>query len=228
MSTGKLTLESMSTATWYNKWCVSKFEKYLKGTILEVGFGIGNFTHDLVQYGEVYAVDIEEKYVKEAGKDLKLKSKIGFGDIEKGQYFFQGIKFNSIVCLNVLEHIKDDEKAIANLFNLLKPKGYLILIVPAHQFLYGEIDKSIDHYRRYEKKNLEKIIQKTGFEIVFSRHLNFLGAIGWFIAGKVFKDSTVKEVRIKIFNFFAPIFLKIEDFIDLKFGTSILLVAIKK
>ncbi len=225
MKNGKQTLESMSQANWYNVWTFDKFANFLHGEILEVGCGIGNFTDSLTDFGNVWAIDINKEYIVKTRQLLGVKAKIGYGDIEKGEFFFGNRKFDSIVCLNVLEHVKDDLLALNNLYKLLKPEGKLILLVPAHQFLYGEIDRSINHFRRYNKLEISRILQKTGFTIEKLRILNFLGALGWFVAGKIFKEKSVKEKNIKIFNLIAPVFLKLENLAEPPIGTSILIIA---
>lgn len=224
---GTKTLESMSQAQWYNRWTLKKFIPYLKGDILEVGFGIGNFTKELTRFGNVFAIDIDKEHVKDTTALLEGEAKVGLGDIEKGTYFFKDREFDSIVCINVLEHIQDDRRALNNIYNLLKKEGYLILLVPAHQFLFGEIDKSIGHFRRYNKKSLISLTKKTGFKIEKVRILNMLGAIGWLISSKFFSEDSVNEKKIKIFNFIAPITLPLEDFFAPPFGTSILVIAKK-
>lgn len=227
MSDSQQTLESMNQAIWYNQWTLKKFAKYLKGDILEVGCGIGNFTSSLTKYGYVVAIDINKNYLKTF--DLpKSKGKAGFGDIEKGEYFFAKQNFDSIVCLNVLEHIENDELALTNLLKLLKPDGTLILLIPAHPFLYGAIDKSIGHFRRYVKKELSERLEKMGFKIIQSRRINFLGAIGWFMAGKILNESKIENKKIKIFNLLAPLFLTAENIIEPPIGTSILIIAKKR
>lgn len=221
------TLESMSQAIWYNQWTLQKFKQNLRGDILEVGCGIGNFTNTLASFGKVWAFDINNEYVKQTKKLVLGKVLVGFGDVENGKYFFNDQKFDTVVCLNVLEHIKSDSAALNNLFKLLKREGRLILLVPAHQFLYGEIDKSIGHFRRYTKSQLISKLKQIGFKIVSLRSLNFLGALGWFIAGKVLKLNTVGETNIKIFNLIAPFILSLEDLFEPPIGTSILIVAEK-
>lgn len=221
------TLESMSQATWYNRWIKNQFSKYLTGQILEIGCGIGNFSTYLANYGKLTSIDVNEDYIKEAKDKVLERGKVGFGDIEKGKYFFKEKKFNTIVCINVLEHIKEDIKAIDNIYELLTSNGYLILLVPAHKFLYNLIDSSIGHFRRYEKGPLKQQLNETGFEIIKLRELNFLGSIGWFIAGKLFKENYVSEGKIKIFNFISPIFLLLENIFESPFGTSILVIARK-
>lgn len=222
------TLESMSQAVWYNRWTLEKFSKFLKGQILEIGCGIGNFSKLLLKYGELTAIDINDEYVNKAKKEIGESIKIGVGDIEKGKYFFQGKGFNTIVCINVLEHIKSDQKALKNIYDLLSSNGNLILLVPAHQFLYNLIDESIGHFRRYEREKLKKLLLENGFEILKIRNLNFIGSLGWFIGGKLFRDSNVGEGKIKIFNLIAPPFLLLENIFEPPFGTSILVVAKKK
>lgn len=224
MNDSQQTLESMNQAIWYNQWTLKKFAKYLRGDILEVGCGIGNFTNALTSYGRVFAMDIDKNYINKT-KLLLSEGQVGLGDIERGKYFFDSQTFDSIVCLNVLEHIENDERALTNLLKLLKPDGTLILLIPAHPFLYGAIDKSIGHFRRYTKKELIQEMEKIGFKIIQSRRINLLGAIGWFISGKVLNESRVEDKKIKIFNLLAPLFLTFEDIIEPIIGTSILVIA---
>lgn len=225
--TGTSTLESMSQADWYNKWTLDKFKFFLNGKILEVGCGIGNFTQTLIKYGQVWGIDINKSYVKQTRNLVGDKAFVGLGDIEKGAYFFEHEMFDNIVCINVLEHINNDFQAIKNMSMILKKEGNLILLVPSHPFLYGEIDKSIDHFRRYTKSDITNKLKENGFKIIKVRSLNLLGAIGWFISGKILKNKTVDKSKIKIFNILAPIVLKIEDIIEPLFGTSFLIIARK-
>lgn len=225
---GFQTLESMSQAVWYNKWTLEKFKSFLEGKILEVGCGIGNFTDTLKNYGQVYAIDVNKKYLNEISKIVGSHVKIGYGDIEKNKYFFKNEKFDCIICLNVLEHIKDDRVALKNMRKLLKMGGHLILLVPAFKFLFGQTDRSIGHLRRYEKVELIEILKNTHFTIVQYRVINFLGAIGWWISSKLLSNEKIDENKIKIFDFIAPAILTIEDIIQPPFGTSILVIAEKK
>lgn len=218
------TLESLSGASWYNNWLVGQFKGYLKGNILEVGCGIGNFTQQLSKYGQVYATDINKKYLSKIKNE---NTKVGFGDIEKGEYFFGKKKFDSIVCINVLEHLKNDRKALKNLSDLLKPGGNLILLVPSHKSLYGEIDKAIFHYRRYGKFELGGLAKKTKLTILNLKRLNLIGGIGWFISGKILKDTKVNKSKIQFFNLIGPMFLFFENFYEPFVGTSLLLIAQK-
>lgn len=228
MSSQTDTLESMSQAVWYNQWTLKKFAKFLKGDILEVGCGIGNFTYSLTNYGKVWAFDKSKEYVEETKKRVNGQAKIGLGDIESGKYFFDEKKFDVAICLNVLEHIKDDKRALRNLHNLLKSKGILILLVPSHPTLLGEIDKTIGHFRRYDLEDLVSLLNSLGFKVIFKKRINFLGAIGWWAAGKILREKKVESNKMIVFNLFAPFFLSVEDLIGTPTGTSILMIGEKQ
>ncbi len=222
---GHTTLESMSQALWYNRWTMNKFSSFLTGDILEVGCGIGNFTPALARFGRVWAIDIDRDALARTKKQITDGVKVGFGDIEKGKYFFSKRKFDTLICLNVLEHIQNDGDAIQNMHTLLHTGGHLILLVPIYQALYGTIDSAIGHYRRYAPTEILRLLTNSGYLIVSSRKLNFLGAIGWWLSGRMLRRSTVSKRRIWLFNRVAPWVLPVEDLIEPPFGTSILIVA---
>ncbi|OGE34516.1 hypothetical protein A3C32_04200 [Candidatus Daviesbacteria bacterium RIFCSPHIGHO2_02_FULL_41_14] len=222
---GHKTLESMSQAVWYNRWTLKQFKKFLMGDILEVGCGIGTFSKDLTRYGKVVGTDIDKQNLKQAKKVKNVK--VGYGDIEMAKYFFNNRHFDTVVCLNVLEHIKNDNQSLINIYKLLKTGGHLILLVPFHPDLYGEIDKSIGHFRRYTKESLQRSLNSSGLKIVRIRVVNFLGGIGWFLAGRVLKNKIVGKNKIGIFNLIAPLVLPLEELIEPPLGTSILVIAKK-
>lgn len=219
------TLESMSMSLWYNQWTLAHFDRYLTGDILEIGSGIGTFTRSLAGFGPVWAIDIDGHCVSQTRKIRNSAVHAGFGDIEKNTFFFRQHTFDSIICLNVLEHIRDDARALKNMYALLNPGGVLILLVPAHPELLGSIDKAIGHYRRYTKSSLIKTVDPAGFSILSVRRLNFFGALGWWFSGKILKQPTVRPGKLMIFNLIAPVLLPVENFIEPPLGTSYLLIA---
>lgn len=226
-SNGAFTLESMSQAGFYNRWTLAKFDKFLKGSILEVGCGIGTFTQTISKYGKVTAIDIDQNLIEKIKNNRNSNITTGLGDIEKDKYFFKDTMFDTIVCINVLEHIENDTQAIKNMYKVLRKEGIVILLVPSHPILYGEIDKSIGHFRRYTKKDIEQKLEKKEFKILQFKTLNLVGAIGWFISGRIFKNKIVDQSKIKLFNVVAPFFLRVEDLINPPFGTSFLIIAKK-
>jgi len=220
-------LESMNQAVWYNQWILNKIVKYLKNDILEVGCGIGNFTNSLIKYGKIWSIDIDQHLIKKTEKKLNKKVKIGYGDIEKGKYYFKKKYFDTIICFNVLEHIKNDENAVENLNKLLKKRGILLLVLPAHPKIYGSLDKHVGHFRRYEMNKLLSLLKSHNFDIILSKRINIIGALGWWFSGKVLKNTFVDLDKLSFFNKIAPFVLPIEDIIGTPIGISILVVAQK-
>jgi len=227
LNTGSQTLNVMSKATWYNRWLLSLIRPYLKDDILEVGTGIGNFTQMLADYGEVTTIDVDVQYINKVKQEYGNRIKVGRGDIEIGDYFFNKINFDSIVCLNVLEHIKDDRKAIKNMYELLNKGGYLILLVPANKFLFSDFDKNLGHYRRYSIKEIKSVLEESEFGIRNLRYINWWAAIGWFVFMKILKVNKMPENPVGIFDKLGKIFLFPEKIVKLPFGLSILAVAKK-
>jgi len=220
---GKYTLEVMQSATWYNDWLFRIVKKDIKGQILEIGSGIGNFTPLLAECGNVTATDYNARYLKDLKKRFKTKKvNVGFGDIEKGKYFFKHKKFDTIICFNVLEHIKNDSYALKNIFKLIKRDGKLLLLTPAHNMLFSEFDRQLGHYRRYSKSSLLKVIKRVGFTKVKIKYINWWSAVGWLVFLKLTGRKDIPKNNVKIFNYFGRLFLWPENFVKPPFGLSVL------
>jgi len=228
MNIGQETLETMSFAKWYNNWLFSLMKRHLGKEVLEVGAGIGNFTDLLAGNYEITAIDVNEKYIDHLKKKFAKKIKAGFGDIEMGEYFFNNKKFDAVVCLNVLEHIEYDSRALKNMYELLKPSGKLILLVPAHKALYSDFDKELGHFRRYARSEIEEKLLGVGFERMELKFLNWWAAIGWFVFLKLGKKNTLPKKEVSVFDKIGKLFLFPEKFISPPFGLSIFAVYEKK
>ncbi len=223
---GEYTLYVMKSAEWYNKWLVSFFKEFLRGKILEVGCGVGNFSSQLSEYGDVTSIDVNDKYVSKANYENK-NINIGFGDIEVGKYFFNNKKFDSIICLNVLEHINNHDRALSNMYKLLNNNGFLIILVPAHMLLMSKFDKLLGHFRRYDIKYLKDQLISQGFTIKVIRYINWWGAIGWFIFIKLFNRREFPKSEVTIFNSLGKFLIGPERYIKIPFGLSVFAVATK-
>ena len=136
-------------------------------------------------------------------------------------------KPDTVFCLNVLEHIRDDKLALKNIFEVLEKNGRFCFLVPAFSWLYGSLDRQLGHRRRYSKKELIKKLKKIGFRIEKCEYFNFFGFFGWFLISRLFfKQSYVTE-EIGFFNRLVPFFRFIEKKIKIPFGQSIFCIAYK-
>lgn len=225
---GEYTLKIMKTASWYNNWLFSLMKQHISGEILEVGAGIGNFTNLLAVEGKTTAIDISEVALANLSNKFTQNVAVGYGDIELGKYYFKKKRFDTIVCLNVLEHIKKDTKALSNMNKLTSENGKLILLVPAHMGLFSEFDKKLGHFRRYRKHELVKKLESSGYKVKVARYINWWAAIGWFIFVKLTENTNLPHSKVSMFDKLGKLFLWPEKYLKLPFGLSLLVVASKK
>ena len=105
-----------------------------------------------------------------------------------------------MVCLNVLEHIEDDARALGTFFDVLEPGGRLILLVPALRALYGSLGRALDHFRRYERSELVDKLRRAGFEVEASWFFNLLGVAGWYVNSRILKRTTFPPVQLTLYD----------------------------
>ena len=146
-------------------------------------------------------------------------------------------KVDTITMIDVLEHIKDDQKQLKEMHKMIKKNGQLILVVPANKALYGKRDKNMGHFRRYSKKELTQKLSKTGFKIRYIRYWNMLGFLPYLLSEKILKKELNTRLRTnKKKNTFEKIitgsfnqwFKNIENNLNMGFGLSLICVAMRR
>ncbi|MDP6909752.1 MAG: methyltransferase, partial [Flavobacteriales bacterium] len=155
--------------------------------ILEVGAGIGNMTTFLLRHGEVLASDIDTPSLERLQARFGQRGNLRIQEWDLGKDYEGDEKFDTIICINVLEHIEDDHKALERMRNLLSPGGKLVLLVPQGMWLYGPFDQIIGHFRRYKKYDLKALLENCGFQVPQLFFLNGLGVPGWWFNARVLK-----------------------------------------
>ncbi|MBN3038355.1 MAG: class I SAM-dependent methyltransferase [Candidatus Omnitrophica bacterium] len=218
----------------YYRWLYNDFKDYIGDSILEIGGGIGNFSNLLSDRKRLVIVDIVEEVVQRLDNIFEDKANVSVfkADICDKGFVDSVIKngFDTIICVNVLEHIADDIGALKNMRELLSTRGgHLLLLVPAHEILFSDLDRVVGHHRRYNKKPLRQKLEQAGFSINKLYYLNCLGAIGWFINYKILKYKEVvcqsTDRQIKIFDrFLVPLVSRMESILKPPFGISLIAV----
>lgn len=220
-------LENLQLADSYNQWIFSQIQPHLGKEVLEVGCGNGNFTVLLAQNClKVVALDLNEEYVKMTQTRLDGKAGVEILQADATEMRWQK-SFDSIVMLDVLEHIKDDVTMLRQLGDCLKTGGKLIIKVPALNCLYSPMDEAIGHYRRYQKKTLKKALQKAYFSNPSIWYFNAAGIPGWWLNGKVLKKTTPSSEQVGLFNKVVPFLRIIEALVKPPIGLSLFAVATK-
>ena len=138
--------------------------------ILEVGCGSGGNLAMLANFGNVYAVEPEPEALAMAEK--KKIAPVMPGTLPHNIPYDEK-QFDLIVLLDVLEHVRDDRQALAALFERLKPGGWLLLTVPAFDWMWSQHDETHHHHSRYAKQQLRKLVNNTGLRIHKASYFNF-------------------------------------------------------
>lgn len=217
-------LENLAQVETYNQWLVSKFEKYLGQQILEIGSGLGNITLKVKEKGfKIIPTDIDKTYLNSLKKINKNAFYLNITDANSNIIN----KFDTIIAINVLEHIKNDTKALRNIYGLLKPDGIFVILVPAHKILFGSYDKLAGHKRRYSKTAISQRLKKTGFDILQISYLNKISALGWFINARLLKRKGFPKMQLTFFKLLVPFLNFFDKIIPFDFGISIIGIAKK-
>ena len=177
-------LELLRQAVHYQHWVLSALGPRVRGRVLEVGAGLGNFTRWLSESADtVVALEPDPSM---AGSIREL----GLRNVEVLPSTLEELagserRFDCAVLINVLEHIDDDQSALRITYDLLEPGGCVGILVPALSMLYGALDAAYGHRRRYSRLDVEHLLLAAGFRVSFARYFNPIGAIGWFLVGRV-------------------------------------------
>jgi len=222
---GMETLEAIADANQFNEWMYQTISNGLDGEIIEIGSGIGNISQFFDRDNRsLHLSDIRTNY----SPNISGISQFDWAhpDFETAYPELLG-RFDGMFALNVLEHIKNDALAVANSFKLLKPGGRMVILVPAGMWLYNEFDKSLEHFRRYNKKSLSAIFQANNFDIVHKQYFNMAGMPGWFISGAVCGNRTIPAGQMRLFNKLVPLFKIADRCVLNQIGLSVIVEGIK-
>jgi len=219
-------LENLGEAERFNRWVLSRFERHLGADVLEVGCGSGTFTALMAARGHsVTGIDIDPSYV-EAAKQRVSKfagARIACGDATAAEW---SERFDTVVALDVVEHIEDDRGFLRRLARALKPGGKLVVKVPAAPSLMSTLDRVVGHYRRYDKETLRETFRAAGLAPLSLAHFNVAGTLGWWLNGKVLKRTTPPGEQVKAFEALVPLFRAAESIVPPPFGLSLIGVAV--
>lgn len=224
---GSHILHSLERAQRFNRWMAESIAPHVGARVLEIGAGIGNITTWLLPRDLYLASDINPHYLHylrnfAAGKPYLQVDRI---DLEDAACFapWQG-KFDTVVCLNVLEHVRDPLLSLRNMASALEPGGRLVLYVPQGQHLYSSLDEVLGHRCRYDREMLAEELRSTGFEIEVFRDFNHFAIPGWWLNGKVLERRNFSRSQLKVFNMLVPVIRRLDPLVPGR-GLGIIAVA---
>lgn len=217
-------MELATGLSHYNRWAVSLFKGYFGENILEIGSGLGGLSRLLPQTN-ITLSDTRDDYFNYLKNQFDCKTlKL---DIENEAPNDLTNSFDTVIAINVLEHIENDERAMKNCRKLLQKNGKLLLFVPARPEIFGVLDNAMGHYQRYTKEELAKKAIGAGFNIIKLKYVNLPGYFSWWLRGRFSGGLSSDNLTAKMFDLLIVPFLYLEKYLPIPFGQSLMLVAEK-
>ena len=228
---GRETLEVLEGFDAYAGWIYKRIKPYLGQRVMEIGSGIGNNVNHLLSTAEskVMLADYRQDYVDtltaKHGSNPNVSVHL-WDATTPAPPELAAEPPDTVVLLNVLEHIKEDRLALKNIHGLLPAGGRLVVLVPAHQALYSAIDRNLEHHLRYNKAQLTERFTTAGYEVSESFYFNAVGALGWFVAGRVLRAEQINGGHVGLQKLLFPV-SKAVDALKPPFGLSVVCVGRK-
>ncbi|HLF60971.1 MAG TPA: glycosyltransferase, partial [Acidimicrobiia bacterium] len=190
---GHSTLESLSAAPGVARWTMEQFRPHLGAHVFEAGAGMGNLTAQLLDRESLVVADIDERHVREVRKRFGHLENLEAvqGDLQDPG-FYEGLsgEFDSVLCVNVLEHLDHPDTAVAEFFKTTRSGGKVLVLVPAHEWLFSEADTALGHRMRFTEARLRGLLEESGFVVEDLYEFNRLGVLGWY-TNKVFGRTEI-------------------------------------
>jgi glycosyltransferase involved in cell wall biosynthesis len=214
---GSQILGRLNRAPRFTKWMADVIRPYVAQRVLEIGAGTGNLTAQLIPRLLYWATDINPlylMYLENVGRNRPYM-RVAFTDAEKAASYPTDQTFDTVICLNVVEHLADDRGALLNIRSVLDVGGRAIILVPCGPGLYGTLDEVLGHQRRYTRKSLEQLVTSAGFDLEKMLEFNRVGVIAWWLNGRVLRRRTFGLSQIKVLNVMTPIFRAVDKMMPL-------------
>jgi SAM-dependent methyltransferase len=205
---GSQILARLSRAPRFNAWMADAIRPYCGNSVLEIGSGVGNLTQKLTPRSKYVVSDVNPLYLQTLAR-LRIDRpylQTTYCDVTDLESFpkAQG-PFDTVICLNVVEHVEDDKKSLRNIREVLAEGGRAIVLVPQGQWNFGTLDEVLGHHRRYSKEALRQLALDCGFELKELLEFNRIGTLGWFLNGKILKRRKFGLLQILALNALTPL-----------------------
>ncbi|MFN2513885.1 MAG: glycosyltransferase [Pyrinomonadaceae bacterium] len=226
---GSHILTELDRARRFNLWMGETLRPYIGDRVLEIGAGIGTLTNQFIPRALYVASDINPYYLNylrsySFGKPYLHVMKIDAGNPDH----FRGLEeqFDTVVMINVLEHVPDAQKALRNLWATLQPGGRAIILVPQNPALYGSLDKVLEHRERYTVTLLEEQLTNAGFRVAEVKNFNRFSVPGWWLNGKLLRRKKFSRIQLKAIDTLLPVLRRLDDLWPWR-GLSIIGIGVK-
>src|SRR2546423_1456953 len=222
---GAATLERMAAAPRYNRWMFDRLRPWVGRRVLEIGAGIGNMSAFFADRERVVLTDTEAYYPGGLSQRFADRPHVSVAELRLPTVSpaLAAERLDTVVCLNVLEHIEDDRASLRAMHDLLQPGGRLVLLVPSLRALYGTLDEALGHFRRYVPDELRTKLQAAGFRVRHLEYFNLAGVPGWWLTGRVLHRRLIPTGALRWYEALVPLF-RLERLLPWRIGQSLIAI----
>lgn len=210
---GSHILARLERARRFNLWMGDTLRPFVGDRVLEIGAGIGNLTSQFIPRELYVASDINPTYLHYLRSYSFGKPYLRVMELDASQpAHFRGLEgqFDTVLLLNVLEHLPDPATALRNVWSALEPGGRAIVLVPHHPGLYGSLDEALEHRLRYTAAGLERALREAGLRVETLFDFNRVSVPGWWLNGRALHRKTFSRVQIKVLEAIMPLVRRVD------------------
>jgi glycosyltransferase involved in cell wall biosynthesis len=227
---GKVTLDALEQAPRFNAWMFRSIQPFLGKRVAELGSGRGNLSKLLINHGDVLLTDNRADYLSELKSRWGCRPSVSIAPLDmldaSDYQALAQFKADTVVCLNVLEHIEDDRFVLQRLNQVLASEAHLVFLVPFNEKLYSEFDQQIGHFRRYKAGELETKMSEAGFIVEKQFFFNKVGVLAWWIGNVLCRQRTISPWQLRLYNLLTPLFRVLDKCLPIQ-GLSTIVIARK-
>ena len=224
------TLELMDSLPRIAAWSVDRLRPWCGRRVLEVGAGRGTLSELLLDRELLVASDVDEGMLACLRRRFAGHAHVTVEPVDLERLHVTELRrhrIDTVLCVNVLEHVRDDRAALAAIARLLPAGGHLLLQVPALAALHGSLDVALGHHRRYAHAPLRRLLEDVGFRVVHLSYANILGIPGWFLNSRVLRRTLLPRKQVWLYDRLSWL-LRLEDHVRLPVGMSLFAAATPK
>ena len=215
---GSQILNRLGRAPAFNAWMADAIRPYVGNHVLEIGSGVGNISLHLVPRQTFVATDVNPIYLRqlEALKRDRPYLQVQYCSLaDRSTFPAREGGFDTVICLNVVEHVKDDQLALENMRAALSPEGRAIVLVPQGMWNFGTVDTALGHRRRYSRESLQDVAERAGFAVEKMIPFNAAGSPAWWLTGRLLRRETVGLHQVRMLNVLTPLLRRVDGVLPL-------------
>ncbi len=215
-SYGSQILGRLARAPRFNLWMADTIRPLCGDRVLEIGSGVGNLGRALMPRAKYVASDVNPLYLQtlnnlSIGRPYLTAAYCDVNDLSSFPVMSGG--YDTVICLNVIEHVDDDRVALMNIKSVLSSNGRAIILVPNGPWNYGTLDEVLGHRRRYTRRGIERLADDCRLEVCELIEFNRIGTLAWYLNGKLMRRRSFSLLQIWMLNLLTPLMRRFDKFL---------------